>query len=115
MADKRGLWNKRELRKVWENYIKSERFQKRFKKEDIEKLNLHLAELAPCYHCGRMMSRTQYVGEQPTGKNKWDVNHINGDYNNNQKYNLEPTHIECKSKYIEKNPVVTNTENSTKE
>ncbi len=99
--DKRGKWTKRELRKVWEHYIKSERFIKRFKPAALEEVDLN--QVAPCHACGKLMFRTQYIGEQPKGKNSWDIFHLNGDFLNNQSYNLEPMHPECIAKKTQEN------------
>ncbi|ASP28792.1 hypothetical protein SCORR_v1c10200 (plasmid) [Spiroplasma corruscae] len=99
MADKRGKWSKKNLKEIWDDYVDN-KIWKIFDRNDLMSWEFGFVDKAPCpaRNCGKVMIRSQYLGNQPAGKHCWDVDHINEDSSDNSISNLQPMHPACNKK-----------------
>jgi hypothetical protein len=92
VSDKRGKWSKQDKRIIWNNYVDN-MVIKIFRENQLNSLDL--TQRAPCPYCGKLMFRAQYQGVQPNQGFSWDIDHINGNSDNNSISNLQPMHPWC--------------------
>lgn len=89
----RKKWKKEDKEKIWNYSIK--KMEKYFKGlSEFWTLNVQ----APCPWCFLPMIKGAYQGEQPTSAFAWNIDHIDGDQENNSLENLQPMHVECNFK-----------------
>lgn len=97
MADKRGSWSQEDLKLIWDDYV-SNKIWTIWPKHHENLKTWNLQQKAPCRMCGEEMIRAQYKGLQPQVKTRWDIDHHDGNFNNNQLSNFQPMHSSCNVK-----------------
>jgi hypothetical protein len=88
MSNKKSRTSPELLKAVWKDYVEN-----KMDKAEIRHWNILIE--APCPICGKKMSKTQFVEEQPKAEFAWKIVHLDQDNRNNELANLQVMHARC--------------------